>query len=52
MGGGSSFDRKNKYYSTKPVIEPYAPSRDSLKIDEDEPITENLGQNTNSCVLV
>lgn len=36
MGGGSPFDRKNKYYSTKPTIQPYTPIRESFKIDEDE----------------
>eukprot|EP00826_Nyctotherus_ovalis_P019851 TRINITY_DN1616_c0_g5_i1.p1 TRINITY_DN1616_c0_g5~~TRINITY_DN1616_c0_g5_i1.p1 ORF type:complete len:305 (-),score=90.84 TRINITY_DN1616_c0_g5_i1:138-992(-) len=36
MGGGSSFDRKNKYYSTKPTIAPYACRQEVFKVDEDE----------------
>jgi hypothetical protein len=39
MGGGSSFDRKNKYYSTKPPIEPYEQSQEGGKIDEEEPMS-------------
>ena len=36
MGGGTSFDRKNKYYSTKPTIQPYEPSQEAMKIEEDD----------------
>ncbi len=36
MGGGSSFDRKNKYYSTKPAIQPYEASQEAIRIEEDD----------------
>jgi len=36
MGGGSSFDRKNKYYSTKPLIQPYEASQEALKLEEED----------------
>ena len=36
MGGGSSFDRKNKYYTTKPTIQPYISTRESFRLEEDE----------------